>query len=348
MERFALLLDTPVDDAVAQRQAGAALPLFPRHARPGPRLCAGGAHRRPAAPPAAAPPADRDHGRPHRPGALRPVARLRRRHGRNRRPHVARQPRARNRPAAGFQSSPPSKPRRRERLGELCSRDARPPRRPRPLGPVEAAWRRPARRRLGPPRQAGARRHERASASAISRKSGTPSRKPYLDLFAWLEGREPKPTLEHKPVFRPSCSPIPSRKATGPVSPQKTFPPNGNGTASACRSRPPAARRGSSRAPATRSRRPFRRSRPLSPRSQARPCSTASFSSLRDGTVAPFNDLQQRLNRKVVTPRMMRDYPAHVRLYDLLDRRRRGPARASLRRAPRPPRSLARSASTRR
>jgi len=39
---------------------------------------------------------------------------------------------------------------------------------------------------------------------------------------------------------------------------------------------------------------------------------------LRSGVVAPFNDLQQRLNRKAVTARMMRDYPAHIRLYDLL------------------------------
>jgi len=38
----------------------------------------------------------------------------------------------------------------------------------------------------------------------------------------------------------------------------------------------------------------------------------------RRGLVAPFNDLQQRLNRKVVTGRMLKDHPAHVRLYDLL------------------------------
>jgi DNA ligase-1 len=36
------------------------------------------------------------------------------------------------------------------------------------------------------------------------------------------------------------------------------------------------------------------------------------------GDVSPFNDLQQRLNRKVVTGRMLREHPAHVRLYDLL------------------------------
>jgi len=35
-------------------------------------------------------------------------------------------------------------------------------------------------------------------------------------------------------------------------------------------------------------------------------------------TIAPFNDLQQRLNRKTITPKMLRDHPAHVRLYDAL------------------------------
>jgi DNA ligase 1 len=36
------------------------------------------------------------------------------------------------------------------------------------------------------------------------------------------------------------------------------------------------------------------------------------------GSVASFNALQQRLNRKAVTPRMLSDYPAFVRLYDML------------------------------
>ncbi|WP_137388302.1 cisplatin damage response ATP-dependent DNA ligase [Rhodoligotrophos defluvii] len=39
---------------------------------------------------------------------------------------------------------------------------------------------------------------------------------------------------------------------------------------------------------------------------------------MRGGEIAPFNDLQQRLNRKTVTPSMITDYPAHVRLYDML------------------------------
>jgi DNA ligase 1 len=39
---------------------------------------------------------------------------------------------------------------------------------------------------------------------------------------------------------------------------------------------------------------------------------------LRDGIVQPFNDLQQRLNRKTVSAKQMASHPAHVRLYDLL------------------------------
>ena len=39
---------------------------------------------------------------------------------------------------------------------------------------------------------------------------------------------------------------------------------------------------------------------------------------IRDGIVAPFSDLQQRLNRKTVSAKMLADYPAAVRLYDIL------------------------------
>ncbi|HEY8290752.1 MAG TPA: cisplatin damage response ATP-dependent DNA ligase, partial [Acetobacteraceae bacterium] len=39
---------------------------------------------------------------------------------------------------------------------------------------------------------------------------------------------------------------------------------------------------------------------------------------IRDGVVAPFADLQQRLNRKSVTARLLQRFPVAVRLYDLL------------------------------
>ncbi|TMK47014.1 MAG: ATP-dependent DNA ligase [Alphaproteobacteria bacterium] len=39
---------------------------------------------------------------------------------------------------------------------------------------------------------------------------------------------------------------------------------------------------------------------------------------VRDGRVQTFNVLQQRLNRKVVSPKLTKDYPIHLRAYDLL------------------------------
>jgi DNA ligase-1 len=39
---------------------------------------------------------------------------------------------------------------------------------------------------------------------------------------------------------------------------------------------------------------------------------------LRDGRVQTFNVLQQRLNRKAVTPKLLLEFPAHIRAYDLL------------------------------
>jgi DNA ligase-1 len=39
---------------------------------------------------------------------------------------------------------------------------------------------------------------------------------------------------------------------------------------------------------------------------------------VRDGRVQSFNVLQQRLNRKTVTPKLLAEFPAHVRAYDLL------------------------------
>src|SRR5262249_13582086 len=39
---------------------------------------------------------------------------------------------------------------------------------------------------------------------------------------------------------------------------------------------------------------------------------------LRDGRVQSFNVLQQRLNRKVVSPKLTKEFPIHLRAYDLL------------------------------
>ena len=39
---------------------------------------------------------------------------------------------------------------------------------------------------------------------------------------------------------------------------------------------------------------------------------------VREGRVQSFNVLQQRLNRKTVTPKLLAEYPAHLRVYDIL------------------------------
>src|SRR5204862_5975089 len=39
---------------------------------------------------------------------------------------------------------------------------------------------------------------------------------------------------------------------------------------------------------------------------------------LRDGRVQSFNVLQQRLNRKTVNAKLLEEFPAHLRAYDLL------------------------------
>jgi DNA ligase-1 len=39
---------------------------------------------------------------------------------------------------------------------------------------------------------------------------------------------------------------------------------------------------------------------------------------MRDGRVQSFNVLQQRLNRKAITPKLLAEFPAHLRAYDLL------------------------------
>ena len=40
---------------------------------------------------------------------------------------------------------------------------------------------------------------------------------------------------------------------------------------------------------------------------------------VREGRVQSFNVLQQRLNRRAVTPRLMKEFPIHLRAYDLLE-----------------------------
>ena len=113
-----------------------------------------------------------------------------------------------------------------------------------------------------------------------------------------------------------SCWRIRWRTRTGRRSILPPWRWSGSGMAFACRSRAVAARCGSSRAAATTSPRAFLI---WSRHWRFDAVLDGELLVMRDGAVAPFSDLQQRLNRKTVTRAMMTKYPVHVRLYDALE-----------------------------
>ena len=67
---------------------------------------------------------------------------------------------------------------------------------------------------------------------------------------------------------------------------------------------------------------------------------------VRDGRVQSFNVLQQRLNRKTVTPKLIAEFPGASARLRSAGRRRRGSARAAVRRAARAARSTSSRGST--
>jgi DNA ligase-1 len=138
---------------------------------------------------------------------------------------------------------------------------------------------------------------------------------PYLDLFAWLEGRGPKPDPADAPVFRPPMLAHPLEAADlaalNPADWRAEWKWDG------IRVQLVATAGG---------RRLF--SRGADDISGAFPEILAAMEFhgvldgellvIRDGAVAPFADLQQRLNRKVVSPKMQQRFPVGIHLYDLL------------------------------
>jgi DNA ligase-1 len=139
---------------------------------------------------------------------------------------------------------------------------------------------------------------------------------PYTDLFRWLDGRGARPSLLGRPLFRPLMLATPIEEGDWAALSPEDFLAEWKWDGIRVQI---AAADGEARV--------F--SRTGDDISSAFPEIAASFAGLdvtadgellvaRQGIVAAFNDLQQRLNRKLVSARMMKDYPAHVRLYDLL------------------------------
>jgi DNA ligase 1 len=138
---------------------------------------------------------------------------------------------------------------------------------------------------------------------------------PYQPLFAWLDGKAPRPEIGDLPNFTPLMLSQPLEEdelaALDPAAYFAEWKWDGVRVQLV-------ARRGE--------RRLYSRSGdeigPAFPDIvEAMPEDVALDGELlviRDGEVAPFNDLQQRLNRKTPTPKMLTDFPAAVRLYDIL------------------------------
>jgi DNA ligase-1 len=139
---------------------------------------------------------------------------------------------------------------------------------------------------------------------------------PYLPLFRWLEGAAPQPRAADAPVFRPLMLATPLDEgelaALDPRAYRAEWKWDG------IRVQLVATRLGQ---------RIW--SRGGEDITHAFPEVAAAMEGLnavldgellviRDGVVAPFSDLQQRLNRKAVGPKLLRDHPCAVRLYDIL------------------------------
>jgi DNA ligase-1 len=202
-------------------------------------------------------------------------------------------------------------------------------------------------RRLGPLRLHQA-RHRRACASASppaspSRRwpisaavdvteiesSGTACSRPTRACSPGWRARAESRCWRRRHVPLRSCCPIRSGDGDLESSIRPTTPPNGNGTASA------SSCRGGRHPPALFALR--RRHLGAFPDIVAAIISTARstancWSSAPRAPTSPtgtFSDLQQRLNRKTVTPKMQEEYPAFIRAYDLLRRRARTSARVA-------------------
>src|ERR1700676_1828696 len=143
---------------------------------------------------------------------------------------------------------------------------------------------------------------------------------PYLDLFAWLEGRAEKPVNLDPAPFRPvmlahaiETTDFASLDAADFIAEWKW---------DGIRVQAGSALDGRGKMLArlySRSGEDITKSFPgLLPSLHLPGAIDGELLVVRDGRVQSFNVLQQRLNRKVVSPRLIKDYPIHLRAYDLL------------------------------
>ena len=139
---------------------------------------------------------------------------------------------------------------------------------------------------------------------------------PYEDLFAWLEGRGERPSSENPGRFRPAmlAQAIDEAVDFGKL--------DANDYAAEWKwdgIRVQAVNEGGARRLYTRTGDDISRTFPdVVDALQAEGVIDGELLVMRDGKVASFADLQQRLNRKTVDPKALAAFPAAIRAYDLL------------------------------
>jgi DNA ligase-1 len=138
---------------------------------------------------------------------------------------------------------------------------------------------------------------------------------PYLPLFAWLEGRGPMPDSKDLPVFRSPMLAHPLEEADVAALDHTAFRAEWkwDGVRVQVSAGPGGAKLWS------RTGEDYSAAFPdIMQALDFHAVLDGELLVMRDGEVAPFADLQQRLNRKVVGPKILREYPAGLRLYDML------------------------------
>lgn len=139
---------------------------------------------------------------------------------------------------------------------------------------------------------------------------------PYTELFAWLEGRGPKPEVRGVAVYRPMM-------LAHPLEPEDLERLDLTEMAAEWKwdgIRVQVAATGSDVRLFSRTGDDVGASFPEMIESfmGRRVVLDGELLVVREGVVAPFNDLQQRLNRKAVSRKQLQKFPAHIRLYDAL------------------------------
>ncbi|ONG58299.1 ATP-dependent DNA ligase [Pseudoroseomonas deserti] len=138
---------------------------------------------------------------------------------------------------------------------------------------------------------------------------------PYLPMFAWLEGRGPRPDPRDAPVFRSPMLAQPLEASDIAALDHRDFRAEWKWDGIRVQaSSGPGGRRLWSRTGED-----ISQSFPeILEAMEFHAVLDGELLVMRDGEVAPFAELQQRLNRKVVGPKMLRDYPTGLRVYDIL------------------------------